>query len=43
VPERDLFHGSAFVILRAGQNPGEITLITECDDFKTVKTKLQTK
>lgn len=43
VPERDLFHGSALVILRAGQTPGEITLITECDDFKTVKTKLQTK
>ncbi|MBQ8594276.1 MAG: DUF4982 domain-containing protein [Bacteroidaceae bacterium] len=43
VPERKLFHGSALVILRAGQNPGEITLITESDDFKTVKTKLQTK
>lgn len=43
VPERDLFHGSALVILRAGQDPGQITLITECDDFKTVKTKLQTK
>ena len=43
VPERDLFHGSALVILRAGQTPGQITLITECDDFKTVKTKLQTK
>lgn len=43
VPERDLFHGSALVILRAGQSPSEITLITECDDFKTVKTKLQTK
>lgn len=43
VPERDLFHGSALVILRAGQTPSEITLITECDDFKTVKTKLQTK
>ena len=43
VPERDLYHGSALVILRAGQTPGDITLITECDDFKTVKTKLQTK
>ena len=43
VSERDLFHGSALVILRAGQTPGEITLVTECDDFKTVKTKLQTK
>ncbi|MBR4846457.1 MAG: DUF4982 domain-containing protein, partial [Bacteroidaceae bacterium] len=43
ISERDLFHGSALVILRAGHTPGEITLITECDDFKTVKTKLQTK
>ena len=43
VSERKLFHGSALVILRAGQTPGDITLITECDDFKTVKTKLQTK
>ncbi len=43
VSERDLFHGSALVILRAGQTPSEITLITECDDFNTVKTKLQTK
>lgn len=43
VSERKLFHGSVLVILRAGQNPGEITLITESDDFKTVKTKLQTK
>lgn len=41
VSERKLFHGSALVILRAGQTPGEITLITECDDFKTVKTKLK--
>ena len=43
VSERKLYHGSALVILRAGQNPGDITLITESDDFKTVKTKLQTK
>lgn len=43
VPYRKLFHGSALVILRAGQTPGEITLITECDDFKTVKTKLKTQ
>ncbi len=43
VSERKLFHGSALVILRAGQTPGEITLITECDDFKTVKTKLKTQ
>lgn len=41
VSERKLFYGSALVILRAGQTPGEITLITECDDFKTVKTKLK--
>ena len=41
VNERKLFHGSALVILRAGQTPGEVTLITEGEGFKTVKTKLQ--
>lgn len=39
--QRKLFRGSALVILRAGQTPGEITLITEGEGFKTVKTKLQ--
>lgn len=43
VSERKLFHGSALVILRAGQTPGEVTLITEGDGFKTVKTRLATK
>lgn len=38
---RKLFCGSALVILRAGQTPGEITFLTEGDGFKTVKTKLQ--
>lgn len=40
--ERKLFRGSALVILRAGRTPGEITLITEGDGFKTVRTKLRT-
>ena len=39
---RRLFRGSALVILRAGQTPGEITLLTEGEGFKSVKTKLQT-
>lgn len=43
VNERKLFHGSALVILRAGQTPGEITLITEGEGFKTIKTRLHTK
>ena len=43
VNERKLFHSSALVILRAGQTPGEITLITEGEGFKTIKTRLQTK
>ncbi|MBE6287142.1 MAG: glycoside hydrolase family 2 protein [Mediterranea massiliensis] len=40
--QRKLFKGSAMIILRAGQTPGEITLITEGEGFKKVKTKLQT-
>jgi beta-galactosidase len=43
VNERKLFHGSAMVILRAGQNPSEIILTVEGEGFKTVKMKLQTK
>ena len=43
VNERKLFHGSALVILRAGQNPSEIILTVEGEGFKTVKMKLQTK
>lgn len=43
VSERNLYRGSALVILRAGRTSGEVTLITECDGYKTVKTKLQTK
>lgn len=39
---RKLFRGSALVILRAGQTPGEITLTTQGEGFKTVKTKLRT-
>lgn len=40
--QRKLFRGSALVILRSGQTPGEITLVTEGEGFKKVKTKLQT-
>ncbi|MBQ8521853.1 MAG: DUF4982 domain-containing protein [Bacteroides sp.] len=40
---RNLYRGAALVILRAGQTLGDITLITEGEGFKTVKTKLQTK
>lgn len=43
VSERSLFHGSALVILRAGQSASKITLTTSADGFKSVKTKLQTK
>lgn len=42
-PERDLYRGSALVILRAGREPGEITLVTECEGFPTVYTRLKTK
>lgn len=40
--ERNLFRGTALVILRAGRTPGEITLITEGDGFKPVRTQLRT-
>ena len=43
VNERKLFHGSALVILRAGQTPGGIILTVEGEGLKTVNTKLQTK
>lgn len=39
---RRLFRGSALVILRAGQTPGEVTLTVEGEGFRTVKAKLQT-
>lgn len=39
--QRKLFKGSAMIILRAGQVPGEVTLIVEGEGFKKVKTKLQ--
>jgi len=42
-PERDLYRGSALVILRAGREPGEITFVTECEGFPTVYTRLKTK
>ena len=40
--ERNLFRGTALVILRAGRTPGEITLIIEGDGFKPVRTQLRT-
>lgn len=43
VNERQLYRGSALVILRAGQNPSEVKLIVEGDGFKTIELPLQTK
>ena len=40
---RRLWNGSALVILRAGKTPGQVTLKTSADGFKTVTTKLSTK
>ena len=41
--KRRLFNGSAFVILRAGEKPSNITLQVSATGYKTVKAKLQTK
>ena len=43
VSERQLYRGSALVILRAGQNPSDVKLIVEGEGFKTVELPLQTK
>ncbi len=43
VNERKLFHGTALVILRAGQNPSDVKLIVEGEGFKPVEIDLQTK
>lgn len=43
VNERQLFRGSALVILRAGQNPSDVKLIVEGDGFKPVEIMLNTK
>ena len=40
--ERNLFQGSALVILRAGTNPSEIELVVNSDKWKK-KLKLVTK
>lgn len=40
---RQLFNGTATVILRAGQHPSKITLTTSAEGFKTVKTKMAIK
>jgi beta-galactosidase len=40
---RQLFNGTATVILRAGQHPGKITLTTSAEGFKSIKTKMATK
>ncbi|MGM9758634.1 MAG: glycoside hydrolase family 2 TIM barrel-domain containing protein [Parabacteroides sp.] len=43
-PQRNLFHGSALVILRSGQQADNtITLVTECEGLPTVRTRLQTE
>ena len=39
---RKLYNGSALVILRAGKTPGNITLTTNANGFKAVKTKFTT-
>jgi beta-galactosidase len=38
---RNLFCGSALVIIRAGQKPGNVTLSVSSPGYKTVKTKLK--
>lgn len=43
VNERQLYRGSALVILRAGQNPSDVKLIVEGEGFKPVEIDLQTK
>jgi len=40
---RQLFNGTATVILRAGQHPSKITLTTSAEGFKAVKTKMAIK
>ena len=40
---RQLYQGSALVILRAGRTPSKIILRTTSKNFKTVTTKLETK
>ena len=40
---RRLYNGSAMVILRSGKSPSKITLKTNCPNFKTITTRLETK
>lgn len=39
--ERKLFHGAAWVILRAGHTAAEVTLTVESDDFKPVRQRMR--
>lgn len=41
--QRRLFQGSALVVLRSGQQPGEVVLKASTSGLKTAKVKLQTK
>lgn len=40
--KRQLYNGTATVILRAGQHPSKIVLTTSANGFKSIKTKLST-